>query len=100
LNRGEKMVATLNQPQYAPWPTEEQVIALWAGVNGHLDDIPTPQVPRFHEEWREHLKAEGSILGEIRDSGDISDETEQKLAAEVEKFKNGFAIEEETSLVA
>jgi len=100
LNRGEKMVATLNQPQYAPWPTEEQVVALWAGVNGHLDDIPTAQVPRFHEEWREHLKAEGSILGEIRDSGDISDETEQKLAAEVEKFKNGFAIEEEKSLVA
>ena len=41
LNRGEKMVATLNQPQYAPWPMEEQVVALYAGVNGYLDDIPT-----------------------------------------------------------
>ena len=41
LNRGEKMVATLNQPQYAPWPLEEQVVAIYAGVNGYLDDIPT-----------------------------------------------------------
>src|ERR687894_80476 len=47
LNRGEKMVATLNQPQYAPWPMEEQVIALYAGIHGHLDEIPTAQVPRF-----------------------------------------------------
>jgi F-type H+-transporting ATPase subunit alpha len=100
LNRGEKMVATLNQPQYAPWPMEDQVVALWAGVNGHLDDIPTAQVPRFHEEWREHLKAEGSILGAIRVSKDISDETEEQLGAEIEKFKHGFAVEEETSLVA
>ena len=59
LNRGEKMVATLNQPQYAPWPMEEQVAALYAGVNGYLDDIPTDQVPRFQEELREQLRTEG-----------------------------------------
>src|SRR5207253_8328983 len=41
LNRGEKMVATLNQPQYQPRPMEEQVIALYTGINGYLDDIPT-----------------------------------------------------------
>ena len=44
LNRGEQMVATLNQPQYAPWPMEEQVVALYAGISGYLDDIPTDQV--------------------------------------------------------
>ncbi|MDQ4029769.1 MAG: F0F1 ATP synthase subunit alpha, partial [Actinomycetota bacterium] len=65
-----------------------------------LDDIPTAQIPRFHDEWREHLKAEGTVLGTIRESGDISDETEEKLGAEIEKFKRGFAVEEETSLVA
>src|SRR5690349_9968838 len=47
LTRGEKMVATLNQPQYAPWPTEEQVAAIYAGIHGYLDDIPTVQVSRF-----------------------------------------------------
>src|SRR5881398_1533464 len=74
LSRGERMVATLNQPQYQPWPVEEQVTAIWAGVNGYLDDIPVEQVPRFHDELREHLRSEDSILKEIRDSGDLSDE--------------------------
>ncbi|HSL63186.1 MAG TPA: F0F1 ATP synthase subunit alpha [Gaiellaceae bacterium] len=100
LNRGEKMVATLNQPQYEPWATEEQVAALWAGVNGHLDDIPTPQVPRFHEEWREHLRAEKSIFESIRETKDITDDTEEKLKAEIERFKNGFNVEEEKGLVS
>ena len=45
LARGERMVATLNQPQYQPWPHAEQVVALYAGINGHLDEIPTPAGP-------------------------------------------------------
>ena len=68
LNRGEKMVATLNQPQYQPWPMEEQAVALYAGVNGYLDDIPTEDVPRFQDELREHLRADGSIYKTIRES--------------------------------
>src|SRR5262250_1797457 len=68
LNRGEKMVATLNQPQYQPWPMEEQVAALYAGVNGFLDDIPTEDVPRFQEELRENLRAEASIYKSIRET--------------------------------
>src|SRR5438046_4110935 len=66
LARGERMVATLNQPQYDPWPMEEQVVALYAGINGYLDDVPVAQIPRFHDELREHVRAEGSILQEIR----------------------------------
>src|SRR5438874_3621875 len=88
LNRGEKMVATLNQPQYQPWPMEEQVIALYAGVNGFLDDIPTEDVSRFQDELRESLRAEGTIYGAIRDSGDVGDEVEEKLKGEIEKFKH------------
>src|SRR5213079_2686540 len=57
LTRGEKMVATLNQPQYQPWPMEEQVAAIYAGIHGYLDDIPTPQVQRFQDELREFLRA-------------------------------------------
>jgi F-type H+/Na+-transporting ATPase subunit alpha len=100
LARGERMVATLNQPQYDPWPMEEQVVALYAGVNGFLDDIPVPQVPRFQDELREHMRTESSILKEIRDSGDLSDETTQKLEQELNKFKGMFNVQEETSLVA
>ena len=93
------MVATLNQPQYSPWPMEEQVTALYAGINGYLDDIPVAQVPRFQEELREHLRAEGSILKEIKETGDLSDETAAKLDDELKKFKQGFNVEEEESLV-
>src|SRR5438105_8615491 len=96
LTRGSKMVATLNQPQYDPWPMEEQVVAIWAGNEGYLDDIPSPQVQRFQEELREHLRAEGSVYKTIRESGDIADETATALKAEIEKFKNGFNIQGES----
>jgi F-type H+-transporting ATPase subunit alpha len=95
LNRGEKMVATLNQPQYQPWPMEEQVVALYAGVNGYLDDIPTDQVARFQEEMREHLRAEGSVLKEVRETGDLPDELSERLNKEIEKFKQMFNVEGE-----
>ena len=58
LARGERMVATLNQPQYQPWPMEDQVVAIFAGINGYLDDIPTGEVPRFQDELREHMRTE------------------------------------------
>jgi F-type H+/Na+-transporting ATPase subunit alpha len=95
LNRGEKMVATLNQPQYQPWPMEEQVVVLYAGVNGHLDDIPTEQVSRFNEEFIERLRTEGSILKEIRETGDLPDELAEKLNNEIEQFKGMFNVEGE-----
>jgi F-type H+-transporting ATPase subunit alpha len=99
LNRGEKMVATLNQPQYKPWPVEEQVTALYAGVNGWLDEIPTAQVPRYHEELREHLRTEKTVLETIRESGDLGDDTTQKLDEELKKFAHSFNVEQEESLV-
>ena len=98
LGRGERMVATLNQPQYQPWPVEEQVVAIYAGVNGYLDTIPVPQVPRFHDELREHLRTESSVLESIRESGDVPEEAEEKLKAELDKFLKTFNIEEEKGI--
>jgi F-type H+-transporting ATPase subunit alpha len=99
LTRGEKMVATLNQPQYQPWPTEEQVAAIYAGINGYLDDIPTPQVQRFQDELREYLRTEGTIYEQIRETGDLPDDLAEKLNKEIEKFKQMFNVEEESALV-
>ncbi len=99
LARGERMVATLNQPQYQPWPFEEQVVAIFAGIHGYLDDIPTPQVPRFQDELREALRVEDSIYAAIRDTKDVDDDLEARLRAEIEKFKSSFAVREETGLV-
>src|SRR3954451_8604740 len=90
LNRGEKMVQTLNQPQYAPWPMEEQVTALYAGVNGYLDDIPTEQVTRFQDELREFLRTEATLLKSIRETGDLPDDQAQRLNEQIEKFKGMF----------
>jgi F-type H+-transporting ATPase subunit alpha len=98
LARGQRMVATLNQPQYQPWPMEEQVVAIWVGINGYLDDIPVNQVPRFQDELREYLRTEGSIYKEIRETGDLSDELEERVKAEVEKFKQTFVVQEESAV--
>jgi F-type H+-transporting ATPase subunit alpha len=100
LARGERMVQTLNQPQYAPWPMEEQVVALYAGVNGYLDDIPVPQIQRFQDELREYMRTEESVLGKVRESGDLDEETENKLREEIEKFKKTFVVQDEESLVS
>ena len=93
LNRGEKLVSTLNQPQYQPWPVEEQVVAIYAGVNGYLDDIPTTDVVRFQEELREYVRSSSDIYEQISKTGELPDELEEKLKAEIEKFKQGFNVE-------
>jgi F-type H+/Na+-transporting ATPase subunit alpha len=100
LARGERMVATLNQPQYKPWPHAEQVVALYAGINGFLDDVPVPQVPRFQDELREYLRTEGTIYKAIEETKDLSDDLVEKLDAELEKFKKSFNVEEDKGLVA
>src|SRR5207249_9364247 len=100
LARGERMVATLNQPQYQPWPVEEQVVAIYAGINGHLDGVPVGQVPRFQEELRETLRAEGSVSASIRDSADITDETNTRLEEALKSFVKGSAVEEEKGLAS
>jgi F-type H+-transporting ATPase subunit alpha len=95
LARGARMVATLNQPQYDPWPMEEQVVAIFAGINGYLDDIPVDDISKFHEELREYLRTEGSVYKEISETGDLSDEVTERLRKEIEKFKQSFNVSEQ-----
>ena len=88
LARGERMVATLNQPQYQPWPD---------GGAGRRDlrrastatstGCPSAQVPRFQEELRETLRSEGGVYETIRESGDLSDETTEKLDDRAEEVR-------------
>ncbi|MBA2357779.1 MAG: F0F1 ATP synthase subunit alpha [Actinobacteria bacterium] len=99
LARGERMVATMNQPQYRPWPVEEQVVAIFAAIHGHLDEIPPAQVARFQEELREHLRSEGSIYGRIRDEQNLTDETVEQLHAELKRLSGMFNVAEDAGLV-
>jgi F-type H+/Na+-transporting ATPase subunit alpha len=99
LARGERMVATLNQPQYQPWPLEEQVVAIFAGINGYLDDVPVAQVPRFQDELREFLRAEEGVYRQIREEKDLGDELQERIHEQLKRFKESFAVKEETGLV-
>jgi F-type H+-transporting ATPase subunit alpha len=99
LSLGERMVATLNQPQYTPWPVEEQTVAIYTGLNGYLDAIPAGQVERFQEELREQLRTEGTIYKEIAETKELSDDVVQRLDAELTKFSKGFNVQSDTGLV-
>ncbi len=90
LRRGQRLVATLNQPQYAPWPFEEQVAAIWTATNGFLDTIDVADVPRFNSEMIDALKAGGTVLEAIRDSGELTDETEAQLRKTLESLAESF----------
>ena len=100
LARGERLVAILNQPQYDPWPVEEQVAAVHAGVSGYLDEIPTADVPRYLQELRDHLRAEETVLKEIRETKELPDELEERLDQELQRFGKMFKPSEETPAAA
>ncbi len=99
LTRGERQTELLKQAQYSPFPVEEQVVSLWAGANGHLDDVEVSDVKRFESEWIDHLKRKTSVLTSIASSGKLEDDTVNVLSSEVESFKRGFQAEEKDSLV-
>ncbi|MEA2426009.1 MAG: F-type H+/Na+-transporting ATPase subunit alpha, partial [Thermoleophilaceae bacterium] len=76
-----------------------QVVAIYAGLNGFLSDVPAAQVPRFQEELREHLRAEGTVYKEIAETKDIGPELGERLEAELAKFVKGFNVQTEHGLV-
>ncbi len=91
LERGARMVELLKQGQYEPVPVEKQVIAIWAGGNGYLDDIPVEDVRRFEAELLEFMDASHPDVGEhIRNEGTLPDEVEARLKQAVEQFKSRF----------
>jgi F-type H+/Na+-transporting ATPase subunit alpha len=100
LRRGQRLVATLNQPQYSPWPFQEQVAAIWAATNGYTDKVEVADVPRFQSELIEYLRAGGKVLDTVRDSGELSDETEAELRTAVESFSESFMPTETESAIA
>ena len=74
-------------------------MAIFAGIHGSLDDIPPAQVPRFQDELREVLRADGSIYDEIGEQKELSDKLEERMHEELRKFKDTFAVKEDAGLV-
>jgi len=92
LNRGARLTELLKQAQFAPMPFEEQVVSIFAGVNGYLDGIAVTAVTRFEQSLLAHVRANhADILTDIRTSKDLSDATREKLAAALKDFSRTFA---------
>src|SRR3954467_8621774 len=90
LARGSRLVELLKQRQYTPYPMEEQVISIFSGTSGLIDDLPVEDVRRFESELLEHLRREGNILATIRETREFGEDTEKSVRSAIEEFKRNF----------
>jgi F-type H+/Na+-transporting ATPase subunit alpha len=91
LDRGARLVELLKQPQYSPYPVEDQVASIWSGVNGYLDDVPVEDIARFEHDFLDFLKRSHSgILTTIRETADLSEDTVTALKDAIGEFRKGF----------
>jgi proton translocating ATP synthase, F1 alpha subunit len=100
LERGARLTELLKQPQYSPYPVEDQVVSIWAGTNGKLDEVPVEDILRFESELLDYLRRNTTVLDTLRETNVLDDDTVATLAAEVEAFKLEFQTSEGKSLVA
>ncbi len=89
LERGARLTELLKQPQYSPYPVEEQVVSIWAGTNGKLDTIEVEDVLRFERELLDYLKRNTKILETLRETNELDDDT----VAELDKVTDAFILE-------
>ncbi len=94
LDRGGRLVELLRQPQYSPYPVEEQVVSVWAGLQGLMDEVPVDDVLRFERELLDHLRHHGDSLRNIRETKTFDDDTAASLREQIAEFKKGFQTSE------
>ncbi|MEV4252018.1 F0F1 ATP synthase subunit alpha [Spirillospora sp. NPDC049652] len=91
LERGARLVELLKQPQGSPFPVEKQVVSVWAGTSGELDDVPVEDIRRFEADFLDHLERQhGGMLTAIRETGQLSDDGLTTLKDAITEFKKGF----------
>ena len=94
LDRGARLVELLRQGQYAPYPVEEQVVSVWAGVQGYFDDVPVIEVLRFEQEFLEHLRHNTQVLQTIADTKLFGDDLREVTIQALGDFKQLFRTSE------
>ena len=100
LERGQRLVELLKQPQYSPFPVERQVVSIWAGTTGQLDDVPVADIRRFEAEFLDFVGRERSGIYEgILSSGKLEDDIVSQLEDAIGKFKEQFTPSSGESLV-
>ncbi len=75
LDRGQRLVELLRQPQYSPYPVEEQIVSIWSGTTGKFDDVPVDDVLRFERDFLDYLRRESKVLDSIRETGLFDDDS-------------------------
>jgi F-type H+-transporting ATPase subunit alpha len=91
LERGQRLVEVLKQPQYQPMPAEKQILILYAGTFGYLDEWPVEAVSDYEKQMLEFMESKHvDLLNEIKEKKDISDELEEKIKAALDEFKAVF----------
>jgi F-type H+-transporting ATPase subunit alpha len=90
LARGARLTELLRQPQYSPFPVEKQVVSIWAGTNGKLDEVPVQDILRFESELHEYLARNTRVLDTLRDTNVLDDDTTKELESAVDAFKLEF----------
>lgn len=90
LVRGARLMELLKQPQYSPYPVEDQVASIWAGTHGKLDKVALGDVRRFEQEMLEHLRRKTDVLTTIASTGQLTEETEAALEKAVDEFTTAF----------
>jgi F-type H+-transporting ATPase subunit alpha len=98
LERGARLTELLKQRQYDPYTVEQQVVSIWAGTNGKLDDVPVEDILRFESEFLEYLESNSEVLETLRDKRVLEDATVEELDSKVEEFKKGFRTSEGKAL--
>ncbi|GGQ02174.1 F-type H+-transporting ATPase subunit alpha [Actinomadura coerulea] len=95
LERGARLVELLKQPQGSPFPVEQEVVSVWAGTSGALDDVPVGDIRRFEREFLDYVeREEGGLLTSIRETGKLSDDGLTSLKNTITEFKKGFQTSE------
>jgi F-type H+-transporting ATPase subunit alpha len=93
LDRGARLVELLKQPQYAPFPVEEEVVSIWAGTTGQLDDVPVEDIRRFETEFLDYLRRNNEgLLTSIRETKDLPDDSITTLKDAMGRFRRTFEV--------
>ncbi len=100
LERGARLTELLKQPQFSPYPVEEQTVSIWAGTTGKLDDVPKEDILKFEREFLDHLARKTQILTTIRETNNLEDDTVAALEKEIAAFKRVFQTSKGLSLVS
>jgi F-type H+-transporting ATPase subunit alpha len=90
LARGARLTELLRQPQYSPFPVEKQVVSIWAGTNGKLDEVPVEDILRFESELHDYLGRNTKILDTLRETNVLDKDTIASLDKAVDTFKLEF----------